>query len=114
MSQYNYQARKVQQARISNNMGYTPVDAPFAAARLANVGKNVQNLAAAITRINHQNKKDNTSFACDPKVAEYYAFCPHHFSGIHESLRYTVIAEKLYELLLYHSMHNKYKLGGKR
>jgi hypothetical protein len=112
-NQYQYH-QKVKKVMISNDMGFTRISEPFAKARLANVRKKMQNLVAAITRIRHQNKKDNTSFACDPKVAEYYAFCPHHFSGIHESLRYTVIAEKLYELLLYHSMHNKYKLGGKR
>ena len=98
----------------SNTMGYTRVGEPFAEAHLANVGKNAQNLAAAIIRINDQNKKDNTSFAYDPKVAEYYAYCRHRFAGIHESYHYTVTPEKLYDFLLYHSMRNKYKLGGKR
>ena len=107
MSNQYYKKSTKPQARISNTMGYTRVSEPFTEARLANVGKNAQNLAAAITRINHQNKKDNTSFAYDPKVAEYYAYCRHRFAGIHESLCYTVTPEKLYDFLLYHSMRNK-------
>jgi hypothetical protein len=71
-------------------------------------------LAAAVTRINHQNKKDNTTFAYEPKVAEFYSYCQHRYSGVHESLCYTVTTGKLYEFLFYHSMRNIYKQVGKR
>jgi hypothetical protein len=113
MSQFNFINYKKAQMG-SNKMGYTPVDSPFPAARLANVGNVKQNLAAAITRINDQNKKDNTSFAYDPKVAEYYAYCRHRYAGLHESVRYTVSPGKLHEFLFYHAMRNKYDQGGKK
>ena len=86
----------------SNNQGYINVDLPIPEARLANAGNVQQNLAAAITRINGQNKKENTSFVYDPKVAEYYAYCRHRFAGIHENFRYNVTPGKLHEFLFYH------------
>jgi hypothetical protein len=112
-------SRRGVKAMVSNRMGYTPaVSQPplFESTCLANADNNAKNLVAAVTRIitNHQNKKDNTTFAYEPKVAEFYAYCQHLFSGVHESLCYTVMTGKLYEFLLYHLMRNKYKQEGKR
>jgi hypothetical protein len=98
----------------SNQMGYTPVGAPFAAAKLANAVQNANNLATAVKRINQQNRKDNTTAAYDPKVSEFYEYCEHRFAGLHVSSRFTVNAAKCYEFLFYHAMRNKYKQGGKR
>lgn len=95
-------------------MGYTPVSVPFGAAMVANAEAQTNALARAVSRINQQNRKENTSAAYDPKVAEYHAFCDHQYAALHPSVRYTVDFSRLFDFLFYHSMREKYKQGGRK
>lgn len=71
-------------------------------------------MATVVREINLANRKNNTKKAYDPKVAEYHAFCDHVYPTHHVSNRYTVDGDKMFRFLFYHSMRNKYDVGGER
>jgi hypothetical protein len=71
-------------------------------------------MATVVREINLANRKTNTKKAYDPKVAEYNAFCDYVYSDLHVSTRYTVTGDKMFRFLFFHSMRNKYDVGGER
>lgn len=69
-------------------------------------------MQTVVREINLNNRKTNTRLAYDPKVAEYEAFCDYVYPHVAQSTRYTVDSNRLFKFLFYHSMRNKYNIGG--